>query len=138
MTDDAYLFLVEDPAEPLGVPPAAVGELTCMETASVRAWLDAQGIAATSPHVRVVPLEGTDAIPENAERLSVPLSDEELSRLRHRTPPSPRWWPGPVSGPETAVRITRGGPSGDGRTSLEPGGSGRGTTSRQRTYPRTP
>lgn len=87
MTDDAYLFVVEDPATPLGVPPAAVGELSCMETSSVRAWLDAQGVPATSPQLRVVPPEATQAIPENAERLPVPLSDEELSRLRHRTAP---------------------------------------------------
>ncbi|MEU7426401.1 DUF6003 family protein [Streptomyces sp. NPDC048362] len=87
MTDDAYLFLVEDPAAPLGVPPTAVGELSCMDTAAVRAWLDAQGTSATSPHLRVVPPEATQSIPEHAERLPVPLNDEELSRLRHRTAP---------------------------------------------------
>lgn len=42
MTDDAYLFLLGDVSAPLGVPPAAVGDLACMETPAVRAWLDAQ------------------------------------------------------------------------------------------------
>ncbi|MEU0334414.1 DUF6003 family protein [Streptomyces sp. NPDC006193] len=89
MTDDAYLFLVDDPAETLGVPPAAAGELSCMETPAVRAWLDAQGVSATSPRLRVVPPEETGAIPEEAERLPVPLGEEELSRLRHQTAPEP-------------------------------------------------
>ncbi|MFF9157539.1 MULTISPECIES: DUF6003 family protein [unclassified Streptomyces] len=87
MTDDAYLFLVEDPDSPLGVPVPALGELSCMETASVRAWLHAQGVPATSPCLRVVAPEDTDDIPGGAERLPVPLSDEELSRLRHHRAP---------------------------------------------------
>ncbi|MFG2606384.1 DUF6003 family protein [Streptomyces sp. NPDC048514] len=89
MTDDAYLFLVEDPATPLGVPPTAVGELGCMQTAAVRAWLQAQGVPAASPRLRLVSPEATAAIPADAERLPVPLSDEELSRLRHQTVPEP-------------------------------------------------
>ncbi|MES4893152.1 DUF6003 family protein [Streptomyces sp. NPDC096012] len=87
MTDDAYLFLVADPATPLGVPPTAVGEPACMQTSAVRAWLSAQDVPATSPRLRLVPPEATGAIPGNAERLPVPLSDEELSRLRHQTAP---------------------------------------------------
>lgn len=87
MTDDAYLFLLDDPATPLGVPPASVGELACMETPAVRAWLDAQGVAATSPRLRLVAPEETAAIPERAERLPVPLGDEELSRLRRHGAP---------------------------------------------------
>ncbi|MCS0604352.1 DUF6003 family protein [Streptomyces sp. LP11] len=87
MTDDAYLFLVEDPASPLGVPPVAVGELACMETPAVRAWLTAQDVSAGSPLLRVVPPEATASVPEDAERLPVPLGDEELSRLRHRSAP---------------------------------------------------
>ncbi|MDH6622512.1 hypothetical protein M2271_000299 [Streptomyces sp. LBL] len=87
MTDDAYLFLLDDPAAPLGAPPAAVGDLACMETPAVRAWLDAQGSTPTSPELRVLPPEETGALPEDAERLPIPLSDEELRRLRHRSAP---------------------------------------------------
>lgn len=89
MTDDAYLFLLGDASTPLGVTPAAVGDLACMETPAVRAWLDAQGSTPTSPHLRLLPPEETVAIPEGAERLPVPLSDEELSRLRHSMTPEP-------------------------------------------------
>ena len=89
MTDDAYLVLLDGTAATLGVPPVAVGELACMETPAVRAWLSAQGITATSPDLRLLPPEETAAIPEDAERLPVPLGEEELSRLRHEmTPPS--------------------------------------------------
>ncbi|MBQ0851458.1 DUF6003 family protein [Streptomyces sp. NPDC057621] len=87
MTDDAYLFLLGDAAVRLGVPPAAVGGLACMETPAVRAWLDAQGTTATAPELRLLPPEETGSVPEGAERLPVPLSDEELSRLRGRTGP---------------------------------------------------
>ncbi|MFJ8085541.1 DUF6003 family protein [Streptomyces sp. NPDC096205] len=87
MTDDAYLFLLDDASAPLGVPPTAVGELACMETPAVRAWLDAHEAAPTSPHLRLLPPEETAAIPEGAERLPVPLSDEELSRVRHQRAP---------------------------------------------------
>ncbi|MEU5595223.1 DUF6003 family protein [Streptomyces sp. NPDC020298] len=95
MTDDAYLFLLTGTAVPLGVPPAAVGELACMETPAVRAWLDAQGVTATSPKLRLVPPEDTAAIPGDAERLPVPLGDEELSRLRQH------------SGPESVARVEK-------------------------------
>ncbi|MEU0208771.1 DUF6003 family protein [Streptomyces canus] len=87
MTDDAYLFLLDDASAQLGVPPAAVGDLACMETPAVRAWLDAQGTTATSPHLRLLPPEETAAVPEGAERLPVPLNDEELNRLRHHLAP---------------------------------------------------
>ncbi|MFF6783365.1 DUF6003 family protein [Streptomyces sp. NPDC012510] len=89
MTDDAYLFLLDDASASLGVPPAAVGELACMETPAVRAWLDAQGSSPTSAHLRLLPPEETAAVPEGAERLPVPLSDEELSRVRHQLAPEP-------------------------------------------------
>ncbi|KUN88888.1 hypothetical protein AQJ66_05310 [Streptomyces bungoensis] len=87
MTDDAYLFLVDETTAHLGVPPAALGELSCMDTAAVVAWLAAQKVTATSPHLRIVPPEEREAIPADAERVPVPLSDEELSRLRSRTAP---------------------------------------------------
>lgn len=89
MTDDAYLFLLDDVSAPLGVAPAAVEDLACMETPAVRAWLDAQESAPNSPHLRLLPPEETAAIPEGAERLPVPLGDEELSRVRHLMTPEP-------------------------------------------------
>ncbi|MFV2120277.1 DUF6003 family protein [Streptomyces sp. Act-28] len=87
MTDDAYLFLLDDTAAPFGVPPASVGDLACLETPAVRAWLDAHGTTVTSPRLRLVPPEETAAVPERAERLPVPLSDEELGRLRRHNAP---------------------------------------------------
>lgn len=89
MTDDAYLFLLDDESVPLGVAPAAVEDLACMETPAVRAWLDAHGTTPTSARLRLLPPEETAAIPEGAERVPVPLSDEELSRVRHRLAPEP-------------------------------------------------
>ncbi|MCX3287901.1 DUF6003 family protein [Streptomyces sp. NEAU-H22] len=89
MTDDAYLFLLDDASAQLGVPPSAVGELACMETPAVRAWLDAQASTPTSPHLRLLPPEERAAVPEGAERLPVPLSEEELARLRHHLVPEP-------------------------------------------------
>ncbi|WP_405742064.1 DUF6003 family protein [Streptomyces sp. NBC_00028] len=87
MTDDAYLVLITDTAPDLGVPPAAAGESACMETPAVRAWLQAQGVSATSPDLRLVPPEETAAIPEDAERIPVPLGEEELIRVRHHLAP---------------------------------------------------
>lgn len=87
MTDDAYLFFVDGSAPPPGAPVAAVGELACLETPAVRAWLDAHGVTAGSAGVRLLPPEETGSIPEGAEKLPVPLSDEELSRLRHALAP---------------------------------------------------
>jgi hypothetical protein len=87
MTDDAYLVLLDGTATTLGVPPAAIGDLACMETPAVRAWLDAQGVGASSAGLRLVPPEDTAAVPEDAERLPVPLSEEELSRVRHQAAP---------------------------------------------------
>ncbi|CAL9348310.1 DUF6003 family protein [Streptomyces sp. NPDC057838] len=87
MTDDAYLFLLDDPSVPLGVAPTAVGDLACMETPAVRAWLDAHGAVPTSPQLRLLPPEERGAVPEGAERLPVPLSDEELTRVRHGMAP---------------------------------------------------
>ncbi|QNP66557.1 DUF6003 family protein [Streptomyces genisteinicus] len=82
MTDDAYLFLVDSTEVTLGVQPTGVGGLACMDTPAVRAWLDAQGVDATSPLLRILPPEETAAVPEGAERLPVPLAEEELGRVR--------------------------------------------------------
>ncbi|MET8168201.1 DUF6003 family protein [Streptomyces sp. NPDC005329] len=88
MTDEAYLFLLDDAAVALGVAPSAVGDLACMDTTAVRAWLDAQGSTAASPRLRLVPPEEREAVPEGAERLPVPLNEEELNRVRHHLAPA--------------------------------------------------
>ncbi|MFF3216986.1 DUF6003 family protein [Streptomyces sp. NPDC002886] len=82
MTDDAYLFLVMTTGGWQGTPLALVGELECLHTSAVQAWFAAQGLSAASPAVRVVPPEQSALIPKDAERLPVPLSEEELQRLR--------------------------------------------------------
>ncbi|WP_189948889.1 DUF6003 family protein [Streptomyces roseolus] len=87
MTDDAHLFLVDDPAVPLGVSVTAAGDLACLETPAVRAWLDAHGVTAASPNARLLPPEEAGAIPDGAEKLPVPLDDDELNRLRHALVP---------------------------------------------------
>ncbi|MFF2567020.1 DUF6003 family protein [Streptomyces sp. NPDC058084] len=51
MTDDAYLFLVDDPATPLGASVTAVGDLACLETSAARAWPDVHGVTAASPRL---------------------------------------------------------------------------------------
>ncbi|NEC68856.1 DUF6003 family protein [Streptomyces sp. SID9727] len=84
MTDDAYLFLADDipgPGRP-GTPVSVAGELECLQTPAVRAWLDAHRTDAASPALRVVPPEETGMIPEGAERLPVPLTAEELDGVR--------------------------------------------------------
>lgn len=88
MTDDAYLFLVDGATEGPGVPPAALGEPACMDTSAVSAWLAAHDVTAVSPRLRIVPPEETELIPSGAERLPVPLSEEELTRLRRQQAPA--------------------------------------------------
>ncbi|MFD3545476.1 DUF6003 family protein [Streptomyces sp. NPDC058655] len=82
MTDDAYLFLAHGVSGWQGTPLALVGELECLETPAVQAWFSAQGVTSASPSVRVVPPEQTGLIPDDAERLPVPLSTEELEGVR--------------------------------------------------------
>ncbi|MFI8265786.1 MULTISPECIES: DUF6003 family protein [unclassified Streptomyces] len=82
MTDDAYLFLALATGGWQGTPLALVGELECLDTPAVRAWFTAQGTDPASPAVRVVPPEQSGLIPKEAERLPVPLSEEELERVR--------------------------------------------------------
>ncbi|MER7659931.1 DUF6003 family protein [Streptomyces albidoflavus] len=101
MTDDAYLVLLEGPAVPLGTPLAATGPLACLDTPAVRAWLAAHEVTATSPHLYLVPPEETAALPEDAEKLPVPLSPEELSTVRTRNAPEA------VAGVERELRAYR-------------------------------
>ncbi|MEU9982034.1 DUF6003 family protein [Streptomyces sp. NPDC050856] len=90
MTDDAYLFLADASSASLGTALPAVGALECLETSAVRAWLDAQGVPPDSQRLRVVPPEESGFIPQGTERLPVPLSEEELERVRQAGAPRER------------------------------------------------
>ncbi|OKK03833.1 hypothetical protein AMK26_20760 [Streptomyces sp. CB03234] len=87
MADDAYLFLLPDRQPRLGAALAAVGALECAETPAVRAWLQAHEVSASSDHLRIVPAELEAFIPEEAERLPVPLSEEEAVRVHQECAP---------------------------------------------------
>ncbi|MFF5789675.1 DUF6003 family protein [Streptomyces sp. NPDC012693] len=84
MTDDPYLFLADTVpgSGRQGTPVSLIGELECLRTPAVRAWLDAHETDATSPALCIVPPEQTGMIPDGAERLPVPLTGEELERVR--------------------------------------------------------
>ncbi|MFD3333834.1 DUF6003 family protein [Streptomyces sp. NPDC058700] len=84
MTDDAYLFLADTvPGSGWqGTPVSLTGELECLQTPAVRAWLDAHHTDAASPALRIAPPEQTGMIPDGVERLPVPLSEEELELVR--------------------------------------------------------
>ncbi len=87
MADDAYLFLLADHGPRLGAALAAVGALECAETPAVRGWLQAHGVAVSSEQVRILPSEDAVLIPEDAERLPVPLSAEEAIRVHQECAP---------------------------------------------------
>lgn len=87
MADDAYLFLVSDRHPRLGAALAAVGALECAETPAVHGWLQAHGVSAASEQVRILPAGAQVFIPENAERLPVPLSEEETLRVQQECAP---------------------------------------------------
>ncbi|USQ84688.1 DUF6003 family protein [Streptomyces phaeoluteigriseus] len=89
MSDDALLFVLPERHPRLGAALAAVGELECAGTPAVRGWLQAHGVPASSEYVRIVPAGAEVLIPEDAERLPVPLSEEETVRVEHAcAPPS--------------------------------------------------
>ncbi|WP_329624879.1 DUF6003 family protein [Streptomyces sp. NBC_01255] len=87
MADDAYLFLLPDRHPRLGAALAAVGALECTETPAVHGWLQAHGVSAASEHVRILPAEAEAFIPQDAERLPVPLSEEETLRVQQERAP---------------------------------------------------
>jgi hypothetical protein len=87
MADDALLFVLPDNHPRLGAALAAVGELECVETPAVRGWLHAHGIPASSERVRIVPAVSAVLVPEDAERLPVPLSEEETVRVEQACAP---------------------------------------------------
>ncbi|MBT2526293.1 hypothetical protein J7E91_12770 [Streptomyces sp. ISL-99] len=87
MADDAYLFLLPDRHPRLGAALAAVGVLECTETPAVHGWLQAHGVSASSEQVRILPAEAKAFIPEDAERLPVPLGEEEALRVQQECAP---------------------------------------------------
>ncbi|MEV7197549.1 DUF6003 family protein [Streptomyces sp. NPDC093510] len=87
MADDAYLFLLPDRHPRLGAALAAVGALECKETPAVHGWLQAHEASVSSEQVRILPAEAETLIPEDAERLPVPLSEEEAVKVRQECAP---------------------------------------------------
>ncbi|MFD5270918.1 DUF6003 family protein [Streptomyces sp. NPDC058335] len=87
MADDALLFLLPERHPRLGAALAAVGELECAETPAVLGWLHAHGVPASSEYVRIIPAGAEVLIPAEAERLPIPLSEEETVRVEHACAP---------------------------------------------------
>ncbi|MFG2862264.1 DUF6003 family protein [Streptomyces sioyaensis] len=87
MADDAYLFLLPDRHPRLGAALAAVGVLDCAQTPAVHGWLQAHSVSASSEQVRILPAEAEAFVPERAERLLIPLSEEEALRVQQECAP---------------------------------------------------
>ncbi|GGT78407.1 DUF6003 family protein [Streptomyces lateritius] len=89
MADDAYLFLLPDRHPRVGAALAAVGALECAQTPAVQGWLHAHGVPASSEQVRILPAEAEAFIPDGAERLPLPLGEDEALRVQQEcAPPS--------------------------------------------------
>ncbi|MDI3419119.1 DUF6003 family protein [Streptomyces luteolus] len=87
MADDAYLFLLPDRHPRLGAALAAVGALECTETPAVHGWLQAHDVSDSSQQVRILPAGDAALIPDEAERLPIPLSGEEALRVQQECAP---------------------------------------------------
>ncbi|MEU7648182.1 DUF6003 family protein [Streptomyces huasconensis] len=87
MADDAYLFLLPDRHPRLGAALASVGAPDLTETPAVHGWLQAHNVSASSEQVRILPAEAESLIPEDAERLPVPLSEEEALKVQQECAP---------------------------------------------------
>ncbi|MFJ8464726.1 DUF6003 family protein [Streptomyces swartbergensis] len=87
MADDALLFVLPERHPRLGAALAEVGELECAETPAVSGWLQAHGMSASSERVRILPAGAEVLVPEDAERLPVPLSEEETVRVEQACAP---------------------------------------------------
>ncbi|MER7956499.1 DUF6003 family protein [Streptomyces sp. NPDC096030] len=87
MADDAYLFLLPERHPRLGTALAAVGDLECSGTPAVHGWLQAHGVSASSEEVRILPFDAEAFIPEDAERLPIPLSEDEAVRVAQACAP---------------------------------------------------
>ncbi|MGW5371075.1 DUF6003 family protein [Streptomyces sp. NPDC004009] len=87
MADEALLFVLPERHPRLGAALSAVGELECADSPAVQGWLHAHGLPASSEHVRILPAGSEVLIPEEAERLPVPLGEEETLRVEHACAP---------------------------------------------------
>ncbi|MFJ8034771.1 MULTISPECIES: DUF6003 family protein [unclassified Streptomyces] len=87
MADDALLFVLPERHPLLGAALSAVGGLECAESPAVLGWLHAHGLPVSSERVRVVPAGAEVLVPEEAERLPIPLSEEETLRVEHACAP---------------------------------------------------
>ncbi|HWU09011.1 MAG TPA: DUF6003 family protein [Streptomyces sp.] len=87
MDHDARLFLLSGSRPRVGAALAAVGALACAETPAVHGWLQAHGVSASSEQVRILPADDEALIPEDAESLPVPLSEEEALRVHRECAP---------------------------------------------------
>lgn len=87
MADDAYLFLLPDRHPRIGTALAAVGVLECTDTPAVHGWLQAHDVSASSEQVRILPIEAEAFIPQDAERLLIPLSEDEALRVQQECAP---------------------------------------------------
>ncbi|MFJ6797070.1 DUF6003 family protein [Streptomyces sp. NPDC091268] len=87
MADDAYLFLLPARHPRLGTALAAVAPLECATTPAVQGWLQAHGVSASSEQVRILPADAEAFIPSGAERLPLPLSEEEALRVQQECAP---------------------------------------------------
>ncbi|WP_399934756.1 DUF6003 family protein [Streptomyces kanamyceticus] len=87
MADDAYLFLLPDRHPRLGAALGAVGALECTETPAVQGWLQAHEVSLSSEQVRILPADAQTLIPKDAERLPVPLSEEEALKVQQECAP---------------------------------------------------
>lgn len=87
MADDAYLFLLPDRHPRLGTALSAVGTLEGTQTPAVHGWLQAHDASDSSELVRILPAEAEACIPKDAERLPIPLSEEEALRVRQECAP---------------------------------------------------
>ncbi|MBL1103901.1 hypothetical protein JK361_04655 [Streptomyces sp. 5-8] len=87
MADEALLFVLPERHPRLGAALSAVGELECSQSPAVLGWLSAHGIPGSSERVRILPATAEVLIPEDAERLPVPLGEEETLRVEHACAP---------------------------------------------------
>ncbi len=87
MTDDAYLVLFDDPAVSLGVPLAAVEDASFLDTAGRAGVAGGAGRHRDVAGAAAAAAGGDLRDSEDAERLPVPLGDEELIRVRQLNAP---------------------------------------------------
>ncbi|MET7289315.1 DUF6003 family protein [Streptomyces sp. NPDC005573] len=87
MADEAYLFILPDRHPLLGTAMGAVEPLECAQTPAVRGWLSAHGVTASAEQVRILPAGSEVLIPEDAERLPIPLSRSEAEAVEQECAP---------------------------------------------------